>query len=370
MDKMRVEYNNNERALIFLSMFDITHKKEQELLDIFEEPKDFLLTFQKNRDIISKTLGRNLRHLFEDMENYLMDNVLDSYINNLHNKNIKVLTPYSVGYPDSLRNLDMPPWILFCKGDISLLENESIGVVGTRRPTSYGKIITEQFCKGLVANNFAIVSGLACGVDTIAHKTALDNNGKTIAVLGGGFDKIYPAMNQNLSDKIIENGLLISEYRPNFSPTVYTFPFRNRIIAALSKGILITEAGEKSGSLHTKEYALELGKEVFAVPGNITSPMSKGSNRLIKSAQCACVLNYEDIVCVFRQKVVISSKSALNQLTLEDQLIVKALELEEKNFEQLQFETGLQTNKLNSMLTMLQIKGIVKQMPGNTYCLA
>lgn len=366
---MELKYNKNDQALIFLSMFDITHKKEQELLDIFEEPKDILTSFFEKKTEIIKIFGKNQQHIVADMCKYLENDVLSSYIKNLNDKKIIILTLFSENYPENLRNLDMPPFILFCKGDISLLKEEGIGVVGTRRPTSYGKIITEQFAKGLVANDFTIISGLACGVDAIAHKTALDNNGKTIAVLGGGFDNLYPAMNQNLADRIIEKGLLLTEYRPNFSPTVYTFPFRNRIIAGLSKGVLITEAGEKSGALHTKEYALELGREVFAVPGNIISPMSKGTNRLIRSAQSACVLNYEDIVCVFRKKVVTFSKLRSNQLSLEDQLILKSLELEEKNFEELQLETKLQTSKLNSMLTMLQIKGIIKQIPGNTYCL-
>lgn len=365
-----MNYNENEKALIFLSMFDITHKKEQELLDIFKEPKELLVDFFTKKDQILKILGKNSSSIVQNMEKSLNDNILKSYINNLNNKNIIVLTPFSDDYPQDLRNLEAPPFTLFCKGDISLLKSESIAVVGTRTPTSYGKIITEQFCKGLVANNFTIISGLACGVDTIAHKTALENGGKTIAVLGGGFDKLYPIMNQGLAEKIVEKGLLITEYRPNFSPTVYTFPFRNRIIAGLSKGVLITEAGEKSGALHTKEFALELGKEVFAVPGNVTSKMSKGTNRLIRSAQSACVLNYEDIVCVFHQKVVTFSKSILGQVSLEDQLIIKSLEREEKNFEQLQIETGLPTNKLNSILTMLEIKGYIRQIAGNSYCLA
>ncbi len=138
----------------------------------------------------------------------------------------------------------------------------------------------------------------------------------------------------------------------------------------MSKGVLLTEAGEKSGALHTKEFALEMGKEVFAVPGNTTSAMSKGTNRLIRSAQGACVLNYEDIVCVFREKVVTSTKSQPSQVSLDEEIVIKLLENEEKNFEQLQTETGLPTSKLNSMLTMLQIKSIIKQNPGNSYCLA
>jgi DNA processing protein len=133
---------------------------------------------------------------------------------------------------------------------------------------------------------------------------------------------------------------------------------------------LITEAGEKSGALHTKEYALDMGKEVFAVPGNVNSVMSKGTNRLIRSAQGACVLSYEDIVCIFHEKVVKSSSLPSSQISLDEQVVLNLLEGEEKTFEQIQNRTNLPTNKLNSMLTMLQIKGIIKQLPGNSYCLA
>lgn len=366
MDK---KYSLNEKALIFLSMFDITYKKEQELLSLFDEPKSLLTEFFNHKKEIEELFEKSNK-IFKYIENAIINNVVDSYINNLNEKNIIVLTPYSEDYPESLKNIETPPFTLFCKGDILLFKTEGIAVVGTRMPTSYGRVVTEQFCKGLVQNDFTIVSGLAAGIDTIAHKTTLENGGKTIAVLGGGFDNLYPAMNTQLAQQIVEKGLLISEYRPNFAPTVYTFPFRNRIIAGLSKGVLITEAGEKSGALHTKEFALEMGKEVFAVPGNVTSAMSKGTNRLIRSAQGACVLNFEDIVCVFREKVVTSFKSAASQVSLEEQMIFKLLEREERNFEQLQAETGLSTSKLNSMLTMLQIKGIIKQIPGNTYILA
>lgn len=367
---MELEYNSNEKALIFLSMFELTYKKEQEILSLFNEPKDLILNFFTRKKEIETLFERGSTDFISKIEKALQDKVLDSFIRNLTEKEIVVLTPYSKNYPENLKNIEQPPFTLFCKGDVSLLNSEGIAVVGTRSPTSYGKIITEKFCKGLVENDFTIISGLAYGVDSISHQTALQNNGKTIAVLGGGFNNIYPSANENLAKRIVEKGLLISEYNPSFKPTIYSFPFRNRIIAALSKGVLITEAGEKSGSLHTKEFALEMGKEIFAVPGNITSSMSKGTNRLIRTAQGACVLSYEDIVCVFHQKVITSSKSEYKQVGIEEGLILNILEKEEKSFEELQTEIGLQTSKLNSMLIMMQIKGLIKQTPGNSYCIA
>ena len=375
-------YNQNEKALIFLSLFDLMPQKQADLLSLFNEPKNLLETFFERENEINnlfiklmkkESQAQNVKEKYHktvlQMKRAIEENVLESFIKNLNDKEIFVLTPYSEEYPEKLLELEFPPQTLFCKGDISLLKTDCIGVVGTRTPSSYGKIVTEKFCKGLVENNFTIVSGLAAGVDSVAHKTAISNNGKTIAVLGGGFNHIFPTFNLELSKKIASVGLLISEYKPNTQPALYTFPLRNRIIAGLSLGVLITEAGEKSGALHTKEYALDLGREVFAVPGNINSPMSKGTNRLIRSAQGACVLSYEDIVCTFRENVV-KSPSVLNlQLSVEDQLIINFLQTGEKTIEQLAEKTGIPIGKLNANLTMLEIKGLVKQLPGNSYIL-
>lgn len=377
---MEKTYNENEKALIFLSLFDILSQKEKDLLSLFNEPCELLEDFFERENEINAVFSKYMRpeskgtdgkthKIVEQMKNAINENLLSSYIKNLNSKNIVVLTPYSTGYPKKLMDLDFPPQTLFCLGDVSLLGTECIAVVGTRTPTPYGKIITEKFVKGLSENNFTIVSGLAAGIDTVAHKTALDNGGKTISVLGGGFEHVFPSFNIELAKRIAKEGLLVSEYRPSFVPAQYTFPLRNRIIAGLSLGVLITEAGEKSGALHTKEYALELGREIFAVPGNVNSLMSKGTNRLIRSAQGACVLDFEDIVCVFRENIVKSSTVNFSQLSFDDQQIVDALKDGEKNIEVLTEKTGFPIQKLNALLTMLEIRGIVKQLPGNTYTL-
>ncbi len=379
---MEKNYNNNEKALIFLSLFDLMPQKEAELLSLFDEPSELLENFYEREKEINKTFvklmkresqAENISEKYHktvaQMKKAIEDNLLESYIKNLNSKNILVLTPFSEGYPKKLLELEFPPQTIFCLGDISLLNSDCIGVVGTRTPTSYGKLVTEKFCKGLSQNNFTIVSGLAAGVDSVAHKTALEAGGKTIAVLGGGFEHIFPTFNTELARRISRDGLLITEYRPSMQPALYTFPQRNRIIAGLSLGILLTEAGEKSGSLHTKEFALELGREVFAVPGNINSAMSKGTNRLIRSAQGACVLSFEDIVCTFRENVVKSPSVSNLQFSVEDQLILKHLENGEKTIEQLVELTGFQIGKLNANLTMLEIRGVVKQLPGNSYIL-
>lgn len=358
-----MNYNLDEQAIIFFSAFDLTYKKQQDIFSLTEKYSELILEFNKFSSQIEKII--NDKAMFEEICEKISNGFLNSYINNLIKDEIQCLTIISERYPNSLREIDQPPYILFCKGDISLLNQDGIAIVGTRMPTSYGKIITEQFAKGLVLNDFVIISGMAAGVDTISHKTALENGGKTIAVMGSGFEYIYPAFNKELARKIVENGLIITEYKPSTKPALYTFPFRNRIIAGLSKGVLITEAGEKSGSLHTKEYALEMGKEVFVVPGNINSAMSKGTNRLIRTLQGACVLGFEDIVAKFKQNVVTSVKPKNIQVSFEEQMILDALKLEGKTVEELQEITNLPTSKLNSCLTIFEIKGIVKKLPGN-----
>ena len=358
-----LEYNLNEQAIIFFTAFDLSYKKQKEIFGLVHNSSELLVNFNNYKSKIEMII--NDEKVFDKIIVNLTNGFLHSYIKNLNDKGIVCVTAYSKDYPDSLREIDQPPYILFCMGDISLLKSEGIAVVGTRTPTQYGKIITADFVKGLVLNDFTIISGMAAGVDTIAHKTALENGGKTIAVLGGGFEHIYPAFNAELFKKIAASGLVISEYTPSTKPALFTFPFRNRIIAGLSRGVVITEAGEKSGALHTKEYALETGKEVFAVPGNVNSQMSKGTNRIIRNLQGACVLTFEDIVCKFKSNVVTSKKPELNQTSIEDNLILSALKIEGKTVEELQEITKLPTNKLNSCLTIFEIKGIVRKLPGN-----
>lgn len=200
----------------------------------------------------------------------------------LKNFNVNYITLLDQDYPISLKNTLKPPFVLFYKGNIKLLksENKKIAVIGSRENTDYGKNVTENICSDLVKENFIIVSGLAKGIDSIAHNSCLTNNGNTIAVLGNGLDIYYPKENAKLYEKIEKNGLLISEYPPNTSPNKSHFPSRNRIIAGLSEGVLIIEAKEKSGTMNTVYHALEDGKQIFCVPDRINT--NSGCNKLIK----------------------------------------------------------------------------------------
>ena len=354
-------YTDKEKAIIWLSLFDFLNaKKIEDILSLYTLPEQMLIEI---KDPIKDIVGEEN---FSKMKDSFDINLLNSYIRSLDDGNIKCVTCFSEDYPQKLLDLYQPPHILFCKGDVSLLKTKCLAVVGSRVPTSYGRTVTSTFTKGLSENGFTIVSGLAMGVDKIAHETTLENGGKTIAVLGGGFNHIYPAMNQNLAKNIENNGLIVSEYRPSVRPSAYNFPVRNRIIAGLCEGILITEAGEKSGALHTKEYALECGRDVFAVPGNVTSQKSIGTNRLLKSLQSALVMSYNDILDYYSISP-IKNKKSVKQLTFDEQIVVNLLKQESMSLNDLLIKSGMEIKNLNSCLTTLQINGLIKKLPGNEY---
>lgn len=207
----------------------------------------------------------------------------EAYAESISKQGIKWVTIYDNHYPLLLKEIYDPPVVLYYKGEIKPYDNNAIAVVGTRRITDYGRVVTKQFTKDLVVGNLTIVSGLARGVDTQAHQTAIKEGGRTLAVLGGGLNKIYPPENKALVERIIDkHGAVLSEFPPDAKSLPGNFPARNRIISGLSLAVLVTEAPEDSGSLITARFALEQGRDVFAVPGPITSHLSKGPIDLIK----------------------------------------------------------------------------------------
>ena len=356
----------NKNILIFLSLVEISNKKLEKIMDIVEREE-----IKEIREVVDNKEIVNLlsTNEFANLVKKCNDRLFNAYLSNLENDNIKVVTIEEAEYPEKLRYLDDAPLLLYCKGDISLLNTDAISIVGTRMPSNYGKFVTEKFAGALASAGLTVVSGLAYGVDAISHRKTLEVNGKTIAVLGGGLNHIYPEANANLASEISEKGLLISEYPPFAKPTKYTFPLRNRIIAGLSLGTLITEAGKKSGTIHTKEYALEYGRDVFAVPGNINSLKSELPNSLIRSAQAECVLDPEDILSRYNIKGVKNMAKAV-EVSLDEATILKLLEDGEQDFDELSKKSKLPTNILNSCLTTLEIRGIIKRMPAKTYMLS
>lgn len=278
--------------------------------------------------------------------------------------NINYITFFDDEYPNNLKNISSIPKVLYYKGDINLLKHEkNIGVVGSRKPTAYGKWITSSLTKELVQNDFCIVSGFANGIDSIAHKTALENGGKTICVFGTPVSKIYPATNKKLfEDVLYSNCLVISEHHPLKSSFPQFFATRNRIISGLSSGVLITEAGAKSGTLITANYALEQGKFIFSVPGNINSDNSIGTNSLIKDGACM-VTNIDDILFEYgykRKDILSKDDESLDDLSdLEKEIYLNLKAMGQSHAEKIAINLSMNIQNVISILNILDIKGYV-----------
>lgn len=364
-----MNYSEDEKAIIFLSLFDkLSYKKQRELLALYTYPAELLRRLYVDEESIKKIVGEKV---YEDMTDKC-GAFLNSYIKNLNDMNVRCITIASEIYPSKLKYIFEPPIILFAKGNLELLNSKSVAIVGTRNPSAYGREITAEFSESIAKRGICVISGLAAGVDKISHENALKVQGKTIAVLGGGFNKIYPAMNTNLANEIFEKGLILSEYSPSREPTRYTFPYRNRIISGLADCVLITEAGEKSGALYTKQYAQDEGKTIFAIPSNITNIRAVGTNKLIKTREAKCAISPDDILsefCLSVEENKNTIKSVNQQISIVDKQILDALEDKNQTFDELSVITGLDAKSLNSNLTMLQIRGLIKKLPGNEFSL-
>lgn len=210
------------------------------------------------------------------------DSKLDRLVKQIYQQ-CDVISFFDQEYPEKLRQIYQPPMILFAQGDISLLNKDVTTIVGSRYPTRYSKDVITKLVPNLIEQNMVVASGLARGVDALAHTAALKNKGKTIAVVGNGLNHSYPRENYNLQNEIKQKGLIVSEYLPDTPPRPYRFPERNRILAGLSKSVIVTEAKEKSGSLITASLALQENRDIYAVPGPITSALSAGPNQLIEA---------------------------------------------------------------------------------------
>jgi len=275
-------------------------------------------------------------------------------------RGIKIITFDSPAYPENLHHLYDPPPVLFCLGDTSLLGKTGVGIVGARRATSYGLKVSYNFAKELALAGVVIISGLARGIDGEAHRGALAT-GTTVAVLGSGIDVPYPRENERLYQEISQKGLVLSEFLPGTKPLPYLFPVRNRIIAALSTGIVVVEAALKSGSLITAKLALELGREVFAVPGMITSPQSAGANLLLKDgAQIA--LGVEDIFEGLGINNIFFKKEEKKAIPREiPAKIIEFLAGEDLTPEILAQKLNINISVVLRELSILEVKGFVKK---------
>ncbi len=294
------------------------------------------------------------------------------YLDKIRSKNISLLTIEDKNYPKLLKEIADPPPVLYVRGEIDQqLCKKSVAVVGTRKMTSYGREVTEILVRDLVSAGFTIISGLARGVDSYSHRVTLGNGGKTIAVLGGGIDVIYPPENEALA-KEIENGkgAVISEFPLGMSAVPGNFPARNRIISGLSLGVLVTEAGGDSGSLITAGLAGEQGREVFAIPGPIYSKFSAGPSTLIKQG-AKLVTNVGDILEELNLDVgsKMPNVREIEADSKEEQVIIDLMQNGPVHVDEIARESKLPAAKVGSTLSLMEIKGKIKPLGSGTYSL-
>ena len=340
--------------------------------DIFTAPSAQLQTQGKLTDLALSHLTKN--RSFDYIENLLGD---------MESKQIVYFSRNHERFPTLLAAIPDPPVGIFCVGELPADATHKVGIIGSRRCSEYGLMAARMLAKPLAEHDVVIVSGMARGVDSMAHRGALEGGGQTIAVMGCGADICYPSENTHLRTAIIENGCVLSEYPPGQRPTAAFFPARNRIISGLSRAIIVAEASKKSGTLITVDQAAEQGREVLAVPGNIMSPLSAGTNALIREGAIP-VTDYTDVLFALGLSSQIDTSDFENQyvhggavskarentiksLAPEEKLVYDNLTFEPVGFDSLVLATKLASGTLHYLCTTLELKGLIKKLPGVRY---
>ncbi len=347
------DFMREELSLIWLDSFlGLEYKHKQRLVERLKNCESITQMLEEEKEYILSEIGNNeyLTLKVSANKDYL-ENTLRVY----SEKGVKLTTIISDNYPKQLKEIDCPPIVIYYKGDINLTNSQLFSMVGSRKSTSLSLKIAENFTESLIDVGFVLVTGIAEGVDCEVIKTALSKNKKAISVIAGGFDHIYPANNTELIDRLAENGLVISEYPPSIQPKPYHFPVRNRIIAGLSKGVLIVSAGVKSGTLYTAEYAIDYGKDLFAVPYSVGVPLGAGCNDLIKKgailADCP-----DDIINFYGIEIKKENKIVFSQ---EEKEIINVLSAGEMHIEKISQSLKKRVFEVTTLLSMLEIKGAV-----------
>lgn len=362
---MNDAYNNNHKALLLLNSIDgLGIRRKNRLLESIDFPADLVERLNEYKADFIRICGLEIVEKFERLNK---SDAYDRILEELYKAGVSVICRADSGWAETLNDIDEPPLLFYAKGDISLIKSRCISVVGTRSPSRYGINVTRDFVSEFARAGLTIVSGFARGIDSTAHKMAVELEKPTIAVLANGLDICYPAENRSLGQRILEtSGLMLSEYGLKTTPTTYNFPERNRIIAALSEGLFVPEMAKKSGSMITVNHALDQGKNIYVVPSNINSPSGEGTNALIKSMQGCIVTSPEDILTDLRISFESTSKPAY-QLSIIEQLIMEELKMGETHLEQLIVATKLSINELNGVLLDMEMNDLIGKTTGNYY---
>lgn len=315
---------------------------------------------------IKSLTSRQINDFLEEKKNINPDQLMEY----LEKRNIDFIHLEDVRYPYSLRFIDNAPIGLFVFGNMENCNlNKTLAVVGSRRASENGKINLAKIISEFKNTDICIVSGLAEGIDTVAHKTAVNNNIKTIAVIGGGFDKLYPASNKNLFKDIINgNGAVLSEYWMDVDAVSWHFPVRNRIVSGISKGVLIAEAALKSGAMITANLALEQGKEIMCMPGLISNPNTKGIYKLLKEG-ASLITCAKDILDIMNWSITENNTYEISKNLFDNQelLIIDILKKDALSSDEISVKTGLEINNVMITLTKLELNGIISRINGEKY---
>lgn len=302
------------------------------------------------------------------------ENALKTQMERIERFKVSILSFQEKGFPKALLETQEPPPVLFMRGTILPDDELAVAVIGSRGPTVYGKQVAERFGEGLAQKGVTVVSGMARGIDACAHRGALKAGGRTIAVLGCGVDRVYPPEHKKLMEEIVAQGAVVSEFPMGAEPKAGHFPTRNRIIAGLSRGVLVVEARENSGVFSTVNWALEQGKDVFAVPGPITSPVSRGPNQLIKQGACL-VESVEEVLEALKiapseNGRVLAQEEARMDLTEPEKRLVGLLTEAPLHVDLISEKSGMAVKEVLGILLGLEIKGIVNQQAGKVFAIA
>lgn len=361
-----IEYTD-KNALLLLNMVEgLGLKRRHRLLEAVPSPACLINGDENYRADIITVIGRDL---YEKLQRLTENNAASEELDRLYKADIKVVTYLDGEYPEQLKEIYEFPTVLYCRGNISLLKTRSISVVGTRNPSRYGINVTRDFVSEFCRAGLTVVSGFARGIDSAAHKAAVELEAPTTAVIASGADICYPAENRALKDRILDtDGLIVSEYRLGTAPAQFNFPERNRIISGLSEALFVPEMKIKSGTMLTVNHALEQGKNLFVVPSNINSPTGEGSNRLILTMQGCVALAPSDVLDKYGIDLDKKEKESY-QLSLVEQQIIAALEKGTAHFEDLIEITGLTVNGLQTVVLEMEMNDLIEKETGNFYIL-
>ncbi|ASW42932.1 DNA-processing protein DprA [Clostridium isatidis] len=331
------------------------------LLNLSNKEKISLIKKYKSINYIRNNINK-ISELYK-LNLELKESQIEELIEYMEEKGIDYITIFSEEYPETLLSAYDPPYALFYIGNLDLLKSRMIAVIGARNCSQYGMEAAKLIAKELSDNNVTIVSGMAIGIDSIAQKCAVENSGKTIAVLGCGVDYIYPKSNKLLYENIKKDGLIISEYIPRTNPRPYYFPMRNRIISGISEGLIVVEASSKSGSLITADYALYQGKSVMAVPGSIFQRNSNGCNKLIRDG-AHILSSLEDLRSLFNLKKKDKEKGKISSLKMS---LFNIISDEPKHLDEILESVNVDRKVLFGLLFEMQKKNEIICLPGNYY---